>query len=489
MSAKSADSKKPRGEVSQPAKRATVVSASLQLFLLFFVTGCVYFNGIYNAKEAAGHGDARLKRGDEGGASTFFSTSSTSAESVLVRFPKSKWRSRALYLAGRGAAMAGFCERGIERLDEYLATAPADSDSNDIDRARLARAMCDLRSSKIDSARVRLDSLIDVKDKETSRQARLWASRAALAVQDGAAAERYLEGMEIGTMAWELLNASVSSRDYVRVESLLVRRAAEADYREDVIGALRELLNAGRFESADLIVSRFDAARVRDNGRVAMHYLVGDYSLRSGRDSLAQRHLVAARQLAGRDTTSEREAAARLTLIQMRRSETMRDADSAYSRQDSAVMRTAFARRLSEQLLFVRLLAERQDTVGAPLFIAAEAARDSLLANPLARSLFLQLAREYPLSPLAPSAMYAALLLMPDSADSYRKQILEQHQGSHVAAWLRGEDPALRSDFDANQEILRSAWQDAIRMWADTLRKIRASQAAAARASGQAGQQ
>lgn len=450
--------------------------------MLFATTGCVYFNGIYNAKEAAGHGDARLRRGDESAAASFFAASATSAESVLVRHPDSKWRPRALYLAGRGAAMAGYCDRGAQRLDEYLAYGVLGDDSTEFNRARVARGICDLKLGQLDSARARLDSLIDVEEQETAHLARLWASRAALAANDGAAAERYLEGMNMGTMAWELLSASVSARDYVRVESLLVQRAAEADYRDDVVRALRELLNAGRYSAVERVVAQYDAARVRDNGRVAMHYLAGDYYLRDGMDSLAQRHLFAARQMAGRDTTIEREAAARLALIGIRRFESMRDLDSAFARQDSAVVRTQFSRRVSDQALLVKILSATEDTTGAAWFVAAEAARDSLRANAIARGLFLRIARELPASPLAASAWYAASTLMPDSADAWKARILEEHPTSHVAAWIRGEDPATRPDFMANQELLRGAWLDAAKAFGDTLRKLRAAEAGSARA-------
>jgi hypothetical protein len=437
----------------------------------------VYFNGIYNAKEAASRGDAGLRRGDDATAATFFATSAASAESVLARHPKSKWRPRALYLSGRGSAMAGYCEVGTKRLDEFLAL-PVGRDSTEFDRARLARSICELRTGKLDTARIHLDSLIDVKDREVARQARLWASRAALAARDGDAAERYLAGMNMGTMSWELLTASVSARDFVRVESLLVQRAAEADYRDDAINALRELLYAGRFDAVERIVNKYDAARVRENGRVAMHYLIGDYLLREGRDTVAQRHLVAARQMAGRDTVMQREAAARLMLLGIRRFESMRELDSAFSREDSLASRSPFARRLTEQALLVRLLSSRPDSSGASMFIAAEAARDSLLANPLAHYLFLRVARDFPSSPLAANALYAASILMPDSADMWRRQIEVQYPASHVAAWIRGEDPATRPDFATNQELLRTAWLDAARAWADTVRKLRAAQAA-----------
>jgi hypothetical protein len=276
-------------------------------------------------------------------------------------------------------------------------------------------------------------------------------------------------------MSWELINASVASRDFVRVESLLVQRAAQADYRDEVVGAIREMLNAGLYTPVETIINRFDAARVRDQGRVAMHYLAGDFFLREGLDTIAQRHLFAARQLAGRDTTTGREAAARLNLIGLRRFVSMRDLDSVFAQQDSATNRTQYARRVNEQALFIKLLSSRPDTTGAALFIAAEAARDSLKANIMATGLFLRLAREMPRSPLAPNAWYAAASLMPDSAERWKQNILLDHPTSHVAAWIRGEDPALLPDFENNQKLLRTAWIDAARAYADTVRKLRAA--------------
>ena len=84
--------------------------------------GCVYFNGIYNAKEAAQRGDAQLRQGAETDAASFFQLSAAKAETVLVRHPQSSWRSRALYLAGRGEAWSGQCEAATSRLTEYLAS-------------------------------------------------------------------------------------------------------------------------------------------------------------------------------------------------------------------------------------------------------------------------------------------------------------------------------------------------------------------------------
>jgi hypothetical protein len=454
--------------VPLPRRRpATLV----KLALLVALPGCVYFNGIYNAQEAAARGDARLRRGAEAEATGFFQQSAATAESVLVRHPDSKWRPRALYLAGRGAAFGSQCERAVPRLAEFLAL-PGITRA-DADRARLALGACDLQSAQVRQARARIDSVIDARDPETARQARLWATRAALAARDRDAAERYLAGLDGTLLQWELLSASLAARDYARAESLLVQRATRGDYRDDVIGALRELWAAGRWDGVEEIVRRYDGTRLRDASRVAMHYAVGDLQLRAGLDSLARQHLFIARGLAGRDTTIEREAAARLALLALPRVTAVRDIDSLFAQQDSAVRRTQYARLVADRLLLLKLLVEQEDATGAALFLGAEVARDSLRARELARTLFLQVARDLPGSPLVANAWHAAARLTPDSADEWRARILRDHQQSYVAAWLSGQDPAQRPDFITTPQLLSFTWERTTRQWADSVRKLR----------------
>lgn len=434
-------------------------------------SGCVYYNGIYNAKAAARDGDARLRRGNDVDAVSFFQQSAEKAETVLVRHPKSSWRTYALYLAGRGAALAGQCEQGMPRLTEYLAQAGLDD--KDRDRARVALGACDVRLSRLVTARARLDSLVDGKDAETARQARLWAARAALSAGDRDAVVRYLGSADDGVLPWELVRSSLSAQEYVRAESLLVQRAERGDYRDDVPSVLRDLWSAGRFDAVERILRSYDVARLRDASRATMHFTIGDLSLRAGRDTVARRHLVVAQELAGRDSVVLRESAARLSFMSLVRAENMRAVDTVVALQDSATRRSAFARRVNEQLLLVRLLAQQDEPTGASVFLAAEVARDSLRAIPLARSLFLRVAREIPNAPLAPQAWHAAALLSPDSTSEWNAVIRTQYPNSMVAAWLRGEDPATKPEFTSTPALLEVRWLETLRVWSDSVRKLR----------------
>jgi hypothetical protein len=204
-----------------------------------------------------------------------------------------------------------------------------------------------------------------------------------------------------------------------------------------------------------------------------MHFTVGDLYLRAGRDSVARRHLQAAQALAGRDTVVERESIARMAYIALRRASTLRDVDTIMARQDSAIHRTEYMRRLSEPLLLVRLLAAQTEPTGAAWFLAAEVARDSLRANELARTLFLRVVRDAPGMPLAPHALHAAGVLVPDSATAWDARIQRDYPGSSVAAWLRGDDPAGKSDFALAPELLQVRWAETVRTWSDSVRKLR----------------
>ena len=83
----------------------------------------------------------------------------------------------------------------------------------------------------------------------------------------------------------------------------------------------KQLLHDGSALSPEQAIERHggDAARVRDDSRARMHYAVGDMHARVGLDSLARRHLFAARTLAQRDTVTAHDANARLALLDLTR--------------------------------------------------------------------------------------------------------------------------------------------------------------------------
>ena len=434
-------------------------------------SGCVYYNGIYNAQAEARLAEAKLRRGDESEAVIRFQRSAAIAETVLVRHPTSKWANRARYLAARSGAMAAQCERAMPRLRQLLGEGTLLPE--DQDRSRLALASCEVRMGRSADARPRLDSMFRVRDQDMVRQSRIWAARAALSMGDRDAVSAYIGDLDAGVLQWELIGASMSAREYARVESLLVNRARIGDYREDVSRALRELFTDGRANAAERIVAQYDVSRVPDNSRARMHFTLGDLHLRTDADSMARRHFDVARTLAQRDTVTARDAQVRLALLDVRYVASVRELDSLVARQDNTVWRTPYARDVAERILLFRLLMGRNDPDNASLYLAAEIARDSLRAPRLARTLFLQIARESPTATLVPQAWYAAALLDPDSAVVWRRRVLTDFGSSVVAARLRGEDPPAMLDVAGTPELLTFHWSRALRMWSDSVRTLR----------------
>jgi len=51
------------------------------------LASCAYFNGIYNAKEAARRAEKQLRAGKDGEAAASFASAAIKAETVLARYP------------------------------------------------------------------------------------------------------------------------------------------------------------------------------------------------------------------------------------------------------------------------------------------------------------------------------------------------------------------------------------------------------------------
>ena len=454
--------------MSGTARRRLAAVATCWLF----VSGCVYYNGVYNAEKSAKRGDSKLRRNEDDGAREDFRLSATHAESVLVRHPTSTWATRARYLAGRGAALAGDCETGSTRLLAFLAEANAPSD--DRQRAVVALAACYLRSSEAPRARTLLDSLLpSVTDAEIRRQARRWAARTALTLGDLAATDQYLGDQDAGLLPWEIASSALGQRDFARAESVLVQRGRAGDYREEVVRAINDFGSGNRLDGAERIVKAYDNARVRDASRGRLQYALGDQLLRAGRDSLARLYLARATTLMTRDSLLRREVMARTAYLEVRRAQSLQSADSVLTRVDSAAWSTVFGRQMSEHLLLMRVLLGRDDPSGASAFLASEVVRDSLRAAPLAAALFTGMARQNPQSLFAPYAWYAASVLVPDSADRWRQLIPAEYPASAVAARLRGDDVAVMPDFTNAPQLLKLRWGEAVRVWSDSVRKLR----------------
>ena len=436
----------------------------LLVFLCLAIGGCAYFNGIYNAREAAGKGDRLIRAGKHEDAAAAYALAAASAETVLARYPRSRWRADALFLAGRAAALAGRCEQAIGRLREFLATAEV------TDRRRpaaaLVRGRCLTEMGRHADARAALEPLERHADAGLRNEAALWASRAAFAMGDAAAAERHLAGIDPVIAQWELARAAMAARDFVRAESLLALRADAGDLAPAAENAIVELWGAGRTDGALDLVRRYGGSRADGRAVARLHLVAADLLIAARRDSLAAQHARLARTRLV-DSLVRQEAEARLALVALRELESLSDVQAAMVRARQAGAGGAIWRRLERNLLLVEFLAGRPDDAGASKFLAAEVARDSLRAPGIAHALLRQVVDAAPDGPLAPKALLAAALVMPDSAAAYRTRVAARYPSSPYAALVQGDGAGV-STRGPEQELLRQAWQSAIAAFPDS---------------------
>jgi hypothetical protein len=142
--------------VSAPARGSRRAARRLSgaLFAASFI-GCAYYNGVYNARSAARTGERALRRGDDSAAVTSFAAAAVKAETVLARYPHSRWAPEARYLAGVGYAFAGRCDRASPLLRNYLGQGTAEVSTRR--RATLALGSCLARGGAASEALDLLD--------------------------------------------------------------------------------------------------------------------------------------------------------------------------------------------------------------------------------------------------------------------------------------------------------------------------------------------
>lgn len=447
------------------ARRLVTVVACLAL------PGCAYYNGLYNAKDEFKAGDRLARAGREAEATGRYATAALKADTVLARFPKSRWRTDALLISARAHALAGECAQAAPRLDEASRLATLDQAARE--RLQVAAAVCDVRLARPQRA---LDALVPIAERgraEVRPAAALWAARAAMALGDADRARAILGAVDAGAAQWELAQASLAAHQWAVAESLLVQRAARGDVRPEATAMLRTLWLNGQREAVQRLATRWGQSSARASDKLALHGLVADLQMAAGLDEQARAHLLAVRRLAA-DSVTDADAATRLALLALAPLTRAEDV-AAVVRRNAATGRAApLQQRLEDNVRLVERLAARPDASGASLYLAAEIARDSLRAPRYAYQLFRRIDQTVQGAVLAPRGLHAAALLVPDSAPMLHARLRDRYPRSPWTVALDGASPGELPAFEAAEAALRLTWAEVAVAYADSLRKVRA---------------
>ena len=360
---------------------------------LLLLSGCVYFNAIYNARDDLARADRARVAGRVGEARSAYEAAVERASGAVRRDPRSEWVDDALYIMGRSWF----------RLDELTRAVPALEQARqhaDTPEVRLGSTLflgaALARLGRLDASMQLLnEAMRELRDDPLLADAHFWRGEVHFARGE----------WELGY--WDLARAS-DADERLRVPAMLerLRFAIEvgdtATQRREVEALLRtgdaaprrdeffELLQRAEQRSGALWVADLLAdARDAQWSPAVRTWLVTERALwlrRAGHSDAAADELLWAAERAGAEGHRARVQLARLRLGQLR---TLDELEAV-----RALLRPAaggdHVRQLAEQMRLVEMLAWLAEREGEPLgwFAAAEEARDQLGAPHLAAQLF-----------------------------------------------------------------------------------------------------
>lgn len=425
----------------------------LGLLLVLTASACAYYNGLYNARGLVRRAEAASHEGKDSAAVAAWREAAAKADTVIARYPRSRWTDDALLLSGTSSAFSGACEHGMARIGQWERHPAADPTQRP--RASVARGVCLVRFGEYARA---LDTLapFTTRGGETLwRIAAAWAARAALATGRFDSVVELARKAGSDALDGELALAALESgRPEVAVR-ILRQRASEWRSLAPLHAPLGLLARSNRV-LADSIVRLTQDGRASRLERARLSLMAGVWSESTGDANAARAHYGRALRMSS-DTALVSDVVTRAGLLEVRSAATL---DGARRELERAKAMAADAARLAAVDSALRLaarLAGSQDSTGASLFLAAEVARDAVGAVPLARALFVEAARAHPRSSLAPRALLAAANLTPDSADVWRATVVQTYGMSPYARALTGK-PVSPNALDADERLLQQIW-------------------------------
>jgi hypothetical protein len=378
------------------------------LAALPLLSGCAYYNAMWRAEQYAKEARGMEARGRAVEARIAWARATTKAESVLARHPGSRWADDALVLKGEGLARSGDCAAAEGPLEEARRTIVAPAL---VERASLAAAECALLAGNPFRAARLAGDVAGSRDADRRARAAYLEGRAAWARGDAALAlDRYARS----GLAGAALARARALLELGRVPDAL-DQIADVDGRAVPAAEWTALIDAvaraAGPETASLALDRvLAAAPLTAGARGRLLVADGDRLRAAGLMDAA-----AARYRAVRDQVPD-SAEGAVAVVRLARTRAAQATDTAAVRAVLSGLGREPEDARSLAALLRRVLGPHPDFAGA--FGAAEAARDSLGAGPLAGALFLGLARRFPESIFAPKALVAALALDAEPRDS-----------------------------------------------------------------------
>jgi hypothetical protein len=425
---------------SQRRTRASGAASSGLIGLL--LAGCVYYNGMYNANRLAGSARKAEREGRTYEANNLWGQVATKAESVVVRHPSSKYAEEAAVLRGVALARLGQCDQAMTPLTRVSL---ARINSELTEEALLSSGLCHVRLGNPAAGDAAFTQLIESKDPLRRREARLQHARMLRERGQYQEALHSLQGVRDPRADPERLLALAGIGRVPEAMSLadsLIARGDTTTPWDSLLTALGRQNPA----AASTLVDRLDRLP-KQPPEIQARRLLEDGIRLSSADSV--RSLERFRQATHVGGAGDAAGKASLQLIRadLRRVDQAQDLSRIRAALPALGKQYPSAAAEASQLGFIldkvfrTVTSVSSDSAQGDLrlFLAAEAARDSIGAPRLAASIWQRIVDQWPASPYAPKAILAAEQVDSTRADTARALLESRYSDSPYLAAIRGE--------------------------------------------------
>ncbi len=411
--------------------------------LLLLSTGCVYYNGMYNANRLANKAEKAEREDRTFDARSYWAQAEVKADSVISRHPTSGWVDDALLIKSKALIVRGSCPEAIPYLEQVLFSS---TDSDLVEQANLLLGGCYAELDQPEAVIRYLEAVSAGTNPERSAAARALYGSALTRLG------RYQEALDVFS---DLDDRQLDGERAVALAGS--GRIGAADDLADSLIARRDTFVV--WDSVLAAVARHDlptATELTDQ-LVAQDSILPEtrakYYLDDGRRWVAvdPARAIERFKLATEDSTARRNGGtARIewAVIELSWVKTSEELVVVLSVLEPATRSGGAdalrARRLMETIQRVRstadTLTKESPNGDIEQFLLAEAARDSLGAPQLAHSFFRRLTQDWPESPYAPKALLAMATLDAANAIVYRQYLLYAYPDSPYLSYLAGGD-------------------------------------------------
>ncbi len=422
---------------------------------VFLLAGCVYYNGMYNARRLAHDAEKAEREGRTFDAASLWGQVGVKTDTVLARHPQSSWVDDAEYLRGKAYERLGDCNSALPYLEAVLARSP---DSTLIEQSALVLGDCYQKLDRpTDAGRV-FARLLASPDTARRNQALYQHGRSLRLSGNYRQAVTELSRSGYPAARAELVAALAGSGQIGPARALADSLRMAGDTTVPWGDVLALIARWDEAAAGGMLDSLLVAPGVAPESLAV--WLTQDGERLSQTDpGAANRRLERAGQVAA-GTPAAREAGLARLRVQLRLVDSLAELRQLTTLlQQQVQLGGAQALETGALLRNAELIVAAVDSShaghGPPdlqLFFAAEIVRDSLHAERLAGRLFQEVVAEDSLSPFAPKALLALGALQPSRLDSLG-QVLEQHYpDSPYLAFIRGDSA---SGFAALEDSMR----------------------------------